>query len=84
MDAATIVGFVAASLTTLCFIPQIIKIFRERQTKDISLLTYLVFLAGICCWLVYGIMLSAWPIIVSNIVTIVLLMVIIVMKIRLG
>ncbi len=84
MDMTSIVGYIAATLTTFCLVPQVIKIMRERQTAGISLAMYSVFLVGICCWLVYGILIGALPIILSNVATILLVCIIIVMKIRLG
>jgi len=71
-------------LTTLSFIPQVIKVVRDKDTKAISLSMYLVFFAGVCLWLFYGILITSWPVIIANSVTILLLIPIIVMKIRLG
>jgi MtN3 and saliva related transmembrane protein len=77
-------GYVAATLTTLAFVPQAIKTIRSRDTQSISLGMYVVFTIGIGFWLLYGIALESLPMIVSNIVTFVLSATILVLKIRHG
>ena len=62
-------GYVAATLTTLAFVPQAVKTIRSRDTKAISLVMYVVFTVGVVFWLAYGIALRSWPMIVSNIIT---------------
>jgi MtN3 and saliva related transmembrane protein len=85
MEAYThIIGYVAATLTTVCFIPQVIKVVRDRETKGISLLMYSIYIVGLFGWLTYGILLESPPIIIANIVTISLVIPILVMKIKLG
>lgn len=79
-----LVGSIAATLTTLAFVPQVWRVWKTRSTKDISLGMYLVFTAGVVFWLTYGLMLGAWPIIVANIVTLVLTGTVLVMKLRHG
>ena len=79
-----IIGYVAACLTTFCFIPQVIKVVRDKDTKAISLGMYLVYICGLFTWLAYGFMLNSMPMILANIVTISLVIPIIVMKIKLG
>jgi MtN3 and saliva related transmembrane protein len=79
-----IVGTVAATLTTLAFVPQVVKIWRSRSAKDISLPMYVVFTIGVAMWLVYGLMLGAMPIIIANCVTLVLAMSVVLMKLRWG
>jgi MtN3 and saliva related transmembrane protein len=77
-----IVGYIAASLTTFAFVPQVIQAIRTRDLRDVSLAMYVTFWLGIALWLVYGIMLSAWPIIIANVLTLVLSGVVLVMKLR--
>ncbi len=77
-------GYVAATLTTLAFVPQAIKTIRSRDTQSISLGMYVVFTIGIGFWLLYGIALDSLPMIVSNIVTFVLSATILVLKLRHG
>ena len=78
----TTIGLVAASLTTLAFLPQALKIFKTKQTKDISLGMYIVFVLGIILWLIYGIMINDLPIIFANILSLVLSSSILILKIR--
>jgi len=82
MNSETIVGLAAATLTTIAYIPQAIKIIRTKHTKDLSLLMYIVLTIGIVLWLVYGLMLSSLPIILANIVTVTLTSIILALKIR--
>ncbi len=78
------VGYVAATLTTIAFVPQAIKTLRSRDTSGISLGMYATFTVGIACWLVYGIVLESWPMIISNIITFGLAVVILSLKLRHG
>lgn len=78
------IGYVAATLTTVAFVPQAIKTIRTRDTKGISLGMYVVFTIGIAFWFGYGLVLNSWPMIISNIITFVLSSIILVMKLRHG
>lgn len=69
------VGYVAAFLTMFGFLPQVIKIYRTKSAKDISLLAILQFTVGIFLWLVYGISLKNPVIILANSVTLAILIV---------
>lgn len=77
-------GYVAATLTTLAFVPQAVKIIRTRDTSGISLGMYLVFTVGVALWFGYGIVLHSWPMIISNAVTFVLAAIILGLKLRHG
>jgi MtN3 and saliva related transmembrane protein len=77
-------GTVAATLTTVSFVPQAVRALRTRDTRGISLAMYAVFTLGIACWFGYGLLLGAWPIILSNAVTFVLAASILVLKLRFG
>jgi MtN3 and saliva related transmembrane protein len=77
-------GYVAATLTTLAFVPQAIKTIRSRDTRSISLGMYVVFTIGLAFWLVYGIFLHSWPMILSNTVTLGLSSTILALKLRHG
>ncbi|WP_447730796.1 SemiSWEET transporter [Pseudoxanthomonas suwonensis] len=77
-------GFVAATLTTAAFVPQALKTLRSRDTRGVSLGMYVIFTVGLCFWLAYGIVLGSWPMILSNIVTLVLAALILALKIRHG
>lgn len=78
------VGYVAATLTTVAFVPQAIKTIRSRNTSGISLGMYVVFTLGVAFWFGYGLVLQSWPMIVCNIITFVLSATILVMKLRHG
>jgi MtN3 and saliva related transmembrane protein len=77
-------GYVAATLTTIAFVPQALKAIRTRDTRSISLGMYLVFTVGVAFWFGYGLVLGSWPMIVSNAITFVLASVILAMKLRHG
>lgn len=76
------IGFLAAGLTTLCWLPQALKILRDKCTHGVSLLTQCAFALGVFFWLVYGVALGSWPIIVANAVTLVLALAIVALKLR--
>jgi MtN3 and saliva related transmembrane protein len=78
------VGFVAAALTTFSFIPQAIRTIRTKETHGISLGMYVMFTVGIAFWLVYGLVLMSWPMILSNVVTLMLSGTILALNIRYG
>lgn len=60
------VGFLAAFLGTICWVPQTVKAWRSKETKDLSLWANLLLLANVTLWLIYGIMLVSWPLIIAN------------------
>jgi MtN3 and saliva related transmembrane protein len=77
-------GYVAATLTTVAFVPQALKTIRSRDTRGISLAMYVVFTIGIAFWLAYGIVLDSWPMILSNLLTLGLSGTILALKLRHG
>ena len=77
-------GYFAAILTTVAFVPQALKTLRTRDTRAISLGMYVVFVTGLCFWLAYGIVLGSWPMIFSNVVALVLALLILGLKLRHG
>ena len=77
-------GYLAATCTTLSFVPQAVKTIRTRDTSGISLGMYVVFTFGIVCWFGYGIFLGSWPMIASNAVTFVLAATILALKLKHG
>jgi MtN3 and saliva related transmembrane protein len=81
---STILGLVAAACTTFAFLPQVIKTWRTRSTKDISLGMFLVLVTGIVLWLIYGFLRADIPLVVANGVTLLLVAIILVFKIRYG
>ena len=77
-----VVGTLAACLTTLSFFPQAWLSFRTRDVSGVSLGMYSAFTVGVALWLVYGLLLRAWPIVAANVVTLVLAVAILGMKLR--
>ena len=67
--AVAVLGYVAASLTTVSFIPQAIKTLRSGDTTAISLRMYLLFTSGIALWGIYGLLTGDGPLIVANAIT---------------
>ena len=66
------IGFVAAVLTTLAFVPQVLQSYRTRDVSGISLSMYSFFTFGVGLWLAYGVMTGAWPVIIANALTLLL------------
>ncbi len=79
----TTIGYMAAFCTTTSFLPQVIKVFKTKHTKDISLGMFSLMTAGVTFWLIYGLMLTSWPIIAANMITVPLSLYILIMKIKL-
>ena len=82
MESANTLGLIAGALTTVAFIPQVVKIWKSRHTADISLGMFSIFSVGVLLWLLYGIQLGALPIILSNGITLVLSLTILVFKLK--
>ena len=75
-------GYLGGTMTTLAFLPQVVRTLRTRETRSISLGMYLLFTAGVFLWLVYGIRLHALPMILANGITLLLSFVLLVAKWR--
>ncbi len=84
MDWITVLGLIAASCTTIAFLPQVIKAFRTRETKDISLIMYIVLVTGVFLWLVYGIIIEDIPLILANSLTLLFAAVVLILKLKNG
>ena len=82
--AIKLLGFAAATCTTLAFAPQFIKVWRTRSTEDISLGMFLVLVLGVALWLLYGLLSGDAPLIASNAITLVLAGAILFMKLKYG
>jgi len=76
------IGYAAAALTTVAFVPQVVKSWRTRSTGDLSSTMLVVFTAGITLWLMYGIAARSMPVILANAVTLVLSVMLVVLKMR--
>lgn len=81
-ETAEILGTVAGALTTVSFVPQVVKIWKSKSAGDISFGMFSLFSTGILLWLIYGILIGARPIIVANSITLLLALAIVAMKIR--
>ncbi len=68
-DLHDLVGYAAATLTTIAFVPQAAKSWSTRDLSGVSLTMYSLFTLGVALWLIYGVILGAWPIIVANAIT---------------
>ena len=87
MTATWLIDFIGAAgamLTTLCWLPQALKIIREKETRAPSLPGTSAFTLGIMLWLIYGIAIGDWPLIGSNAATLALMAPILTMKLRYG
>jgi len=76
------VGSLAAVCTTFCWLPQAVKILREKRTEGVSLLTQSVFTFGIALWAAYGLLLNNRPLLYANVVTLVFSLAILILKLR--
>jgi len=82
MESANILGLVAGALTTVAFIPQVVKTWKSKHTKDISLGMFALFSIGVFLWLLYGIEIGATPIVIANTVTLGLALTILIFKLK--
>ena len=82
MISVDTIGYIAAVLTTGSFLPQAIHTFQTKDVSGISLGMYSAFTLGIVLWLVYGVMMGAWPMIVANVITLAFAAAILTMKLR--
>ena len=84
MSMIGILGLAAGFCTTVAFVPQVLKTWQTRHTKDISLVMFLIYVSGLVLWVVYGLAIDDVPIIVSNVVTFALAGTILYFKLRYG
>lgn len=81
-EVVTAIGLFAGTLTTVSFLPQLVRTFRTKSAEDISYLMLVTFMIGVTMWLIYGIFLQALPIILANAVTLALILSILLLKVR--
>ena len=74
-------GYFAAILTTLAFLPQLIKTLKTKKAEDVSLTTLIMFLTGVFSWIIYGYKISSTPILIANIITFILNLFILIFKV---
>jgi MtN3 and saliva related transmembrane protein len=76
------IGSTAAVCTTISFLPQLVRVWRRKSARDISLTMFLLFSFGVACWLIYGLGIGSGPIAAANAVTLALALAILVLKLR--
>jgi MtN3 and saliva related transmembrane protein len=81
-SAVEAIGFTAATLTTVALVPQLVRVWRLRSAREISLGMFLMFSVGVTLWLVYGLAVHAMPVVLANAVTLVLSLAILGLKLR--
>lgn len=84
MNWVELIGTVAAFFTTLAFVPQVIQTWKSKHARDLSLGMFSMFTTGVVLWLVYGLLIGSWPIIVANAITAALAGTILYFKLRFG
>jgi len=84
MDSTTAVGLLAGTLTTVAFLPQVIRAWRSRSTHDLSTGMLIIFLSGIVLWTFYGMEIGSFPMIAANAATIVLVGILLTLKMKYG
>jgi len=82
MDNATLVGYFAGFLTTVSFVPQVLKTWKSKSASDLSLGMFSAFSLGVLCWLIYGVLLGEFPMIFWNAVTLIFALALLVMKLK--
>jgi MtN3 and saliva related transmembrane protein len=82
MDWVMVMGLVAGTLTTIAFVPQLLKTWKSRSAEDVSLGMLITFCTGVFLWLLYGLFIRSLPVILANAVTLLLAGTILVLKIK--
>jgi MtN3 and saliva related transmembrane protein len=82
MDTIVLIGYIAGAFTTLSFVPQVIRAWKLKETRDLSLAMLLLFALGVLLWTIYGVWTGSVPIIAANVITFILILVLLFMKIK--
>ncbi len=82
MDMIIMIGYIAGTLTTVSFVPQVIRAWKLKETRDLSLAMLVLFALGVCLWTVYGIWIDSLPIIAANLISLVLILFLLLLKLR--
>jgi len=77
LDHLELLGFAAAFLTTIAFIPQVVQVWKSKSTDGLSLTTYLIFVTGVFLWFLYGLNIGSLSMIIANFITVILALIII-------
>ncbi len=81
LDAPTLIGLAAGTLTTIAYLPQVLKTWRKKSAKDMSLAMISLTATGIFLWFLYGLSIGSLPVILANLVTFVLVVAVLVLKV---
>ncbi len=76
------IGYIAGTLTTLSFVPQVFRAWKLKETRDLSLAMLLLFAVGVCLWAVYGYWIDSLPVIAANLISLVLILLLLWLKLR--
>jgi MtN3 and saliva related transmembrane protein len=82
METIVLVGYIAGTLTTLSFVPQVARAWKLKETRDLSPAMLLLFALGVLLWTLYGIWTGSMPIIAANMITFILILVLLWMKVK--
>ena len=82
MSGVDIIGYVAGAITTLTFLPQVIKTWKERSAKDVSLMMFIIAAVNEVLWITYGVMLDNWVIIITNSIVLAMSLTMIALKLK--
>jgi len=82
MNTTDLIGYSAAVLTTIAFVPQALHSWKTRDLSGISLPMYGLFSLGVLGWLIYGYLIDSWPIIAANSITLILACAVLILKIK--
>ncbi|MFH1643000.1 MAG: SemiSWEET transporter [Nanoarchaeota archaeon] len=82
MDGIDILGFVAGVITTISWLPQLIKTWKTKKTEDLSLGMYSILFIGMSLWIIYGIILNSKPIIYANMISVSMVLTLLLLKIK--
>lgn len=82
METTVLVGYIAGTLTTISFVPQVARAWKMKETRDISLAMLILFAAGIFLWTLYGFWVGSPPIIAANVITFLLIIVLLALKVK--
>lgn len=76
------IGFISAAFTTIAFIPQVVRVWKTKSARDVSLGMYALFNTGVALWLCYGLLIHSWPVIAANSITLLLAGAVMIMKLN--
>jgi MtN3 and saliva related transmembrane protein len=81
MQLITLTGIVAGTLTSLSMLPQLFKVIKEKKAENISVFAFVVLITGLLLWVVYGVMKTDWPLIITNSIAVIINLTMIILSI---